>query len=83
MTLRPPLPLQEVAPIVVDSNSDAAVACNQLTEALRKYALARKHMPASVDELVQAGYVRGVPAPPAGKQYALDLAHSAVVLVKK
>ena len=74
-------PVTAVRPIVVDAGGDAAAACAQLTQALRKFALQQRRLPASFEELVASGYVAGVPQPPPGKRYAID--RGSVVLVKQ
>jgi hypothetical protein len=78
--VRPPVVVQ---PVVVNNGSDASAACGALTQALRKYAMEQRHMPASFQELIAAGYVRGLPELPPGKQYSIDRTHGTVVVEKR
>jgi hypothetical protein len=47
-------------------------ALNDLTQALRKYAVERRRAPATLDELVTNGYLAAIPNAPAGKKYAIN-----------
>jgi hypothetical protein len=52
-----------------------------LTTAARKYATEKRQIPMNLDEVVAAGYLKSVPAPPAGKKWALDPRRVVVLLV--
>jgi len=44
----------------------------ELTQAVRKYGMERRRVPASLDELVTAGYLRAIPPAPQGKRFAIN-----------
>ncbi len=44
----------------------------ELTQTVRKYAMEKQTVPRSLDELVAAGYLRGLPALPAGKTFGIS-----------
>lgn len=54
-----------------------------LTQALRRYSAEKRRVPANLNELVSAGYLRELPAPPPGMQYAIHSARVEVILVKR
>lgn len=70
-------------PIDLGGASNPAAVLAGLTDSLRRYVVERRSLPASVEELAQAGYVRGLPPAPAGKRYAIDKSRASVVLVRK
>ena len=74
--LAPPL-----QPVVV-SGSDQAAMLGQLTQALRKYCIENQRVPKTFEEFVASAAVQ-VPAPPAGKKFAIDLNGLHVVLVNR
>jgi hypothetical protein len=45
---------------------------NQLTQALRKYAVEQRRAPTNFDELVAQGYLAAIPNAPAGKKFAIN-----------
>jgi competence protein ComGC len=45
---------------------------DQLTQALRKYAVEQRRAPTTLDELVAKGYLAAIPSAPAGKKFAID-----------
>lgn len=51
-----------------------------MTQALRRYALEHRSVPENFDAVVTGGYIRNVPAPPAGKKYGIDTKAVRVVL---
>ena len=48
------------------------VEIDQLTQALRKYAVEQGRAPTTLDELVAKGYLAAIPSAPAGKKFAID-----------
>ena len=44
----------------------------ELTQAVRKYAMEKQTVPRSLDELVAAGYLRGLPRAPDGKRFGIS-----------
>jgi competence protein ComGC len=49
---------------------DAVV--NELTQAVRRYAVEQRRVPKALDELVANGYLAGIPSAPAGKKFAIN-----------
>ncbi len=43
-----------------------------LSAAVGHFYEGKGHLPANLDELVQAGFIKAVPQPPAGKRFFLD-----------
>ena len=72
-----------VEPVVVPPDANLETALAQLTQALRKFSMEHRRVPKSFSEIVAAGYVSGLPQPPRGKQFAVDVKHVQVVLVKQ
>jgi len=62
-------------------SAEAQATLTELTTAARKYAHEKNKIPATLDEVVAAGYLKSIPAPPAGKRYVLDSRRVVVVLV--
>ncbi len=44
----------------------------QLTQAVRKYAVEQRRVPATLDELVANRYLAAIPGAPAGKKFAIN-----------
>ncbi|MCS7337321.1 MAG: hypothetical protein NZ739_03675 [Verrucomicrobiae bacterium] len=74
---RPADQLQKVA------ESDPAAVLAELTHALRKFSVENRRVPASLDELLRAGYLRAIPTPPPGKKFAIDPKRVEVVLASE
>lgn len=55
----------------------------ELTQAVRRYGMEKRKVPATVEEVMGAGYIRTMPAPPVGKKFAIDKERMEVVLVRK
>jgi DNA-binding IclR family transcriptional regulator len=53
----------------------------QLTQLVRRFGMEQRQAPRSLNDLVAAGYLAGVPVAPAGKQFVID-AKSLQVLLK-
>jgi hypothetical protein len=62
-------------------SAEAQATLTELTTAARKYAHEKNKIPATLDEVVAAGYLKSIPAPPAGKRFVLDSRRVVVVLV--
>ncbi|MBI3418501.1 MAG: hypothetical protein HY043_24685 [Verrucomicrobia bacterium] len=57
------------------SPADAAqtqAMLDELTQAVRKYAAEQQRVPKSLQEIVDAGYLNGIPAAPAEKKFAIN-----------
>lgn len=54
-----------------------------LTQALRKYSIENRRVPANLNELVTAGYIASLPSPPPGKKFAINPKRMEVVLVNE
>ncbi len=48
------------------------LALNELTQAVRKYAVEQRRAPLALDELVTNGYLAAIPSAPAGKKFAIN-----------
>ena len=48
------------------------VALNELTQAVRKYAVEQRRAPATLNELVTNNYLAAIPIAPAGKKFAIN-----------
>lgn len=51
---------------------DLTAILSELTQAVRKYSAEQRNVPKSLEELVSAGYLKQLPAAPAGKAFAID-----------
>jgi hypothetical protein len=63
------------APSAATSPPDQAqidAVVNDLTHAVRKYAVEQRRAPKALDELVANGYLARLPSAPAGKKFAID-----------
>jgi hypothetical protein len=63
--------------------ADAGPLLDQLTQVLRKYSVENRRVPASLDEVVAAGYLKGMPPAPAGKKFAIEPKKVQVILVNQ
>ena len=70
-----------VVPVTIVDSTDASAQMAQLTQLVRRFGMERRQPPKSLNELVAAGYLAGVPAAPSGKQFVID-AKSLQVLLK-
>lgn len=70
--------VSESAPAV---EADLSPLLAELTQAVRKYGFEKQKVPASLEELVAAGYLSAKPAAPAGKKFSIDLKTMQVVVV--
>jgi hypothetical protein len=70
-----------VVPVTVADSADASGQMAQLTQLVRRFGMEQRQAPRSLNDLVAAGYLAGVPVAPAGKQFVID-AKSLQVLLK-
>lgn len=54
-----------------------------LNEAVRAHVMGLVKEPASLEDLVKAGFIKRLPTPPPGKKYVLSPDKTAVLLVKE
>lgn len=54
-----------------------------LNDAMRAYVMGQLKDPATLDDLVKAGFIKRLPQAPPGKKYVLDTKKSAVQLVNQ
>lgn len=68
------------APAAVPADADYGPLLAELTQAVRKYGFEKQKVPASLDELVAAGYLPARPVAPAGRTFSIDPKTMQVVL---
>jgi hypothetical protein len=68
----PPAPAPATPAASAGSQADISAVLAELTQAVRKYGVEKQRVPASLDEVVSAGYLQTVPSAPAGKRFAID-----------
>lgn len=61
-----------VKPVVVNETGDMTLVLASLTDAVRKYSVEKRRVPADLNEVITAGYLQGVPPAPAGKKFAIN-----------
>ncbi len=61
-----------VRPVVVNETGDLTLVLAQLTDAVRKYSVEKRRVPADLNEVIAAGYISGTPQVPAGKKYIIN-----------
>ena len=76
-----PTPVAKTAPaaVAVENPTDL----DTLTQALRRYSMERRKVPADLNEVIAAGYLKGMPAAPAGKKFGINTKRLEVILVNK
>jgi hypothetical protein len=62
----------ETASPTAAPEQDLTAVLSELTQAVRKFSAEQRRVPGSLDELVPAGYLKQLPAPPAGKTFVID-----------
>lgn len=67
-------------PTVISATANAEAALGELSQAVRRYSAERQRVPATLAEVVSAGYIRNLPQPPPGKRYVIDAKRLTVVL---
>lgn len=79
---RKPVPA-EMAPEAPAAPPNPEVDLKALNEAVRAHVMGHLKEPATLEELVKAGYIKRLPAAPPGKTYVLSPDKSAVLLVNQ
>ena len=64
----------------VAAEAGLANVLTELTQALRKFSVEQRRVPASLNELVAAGYIKNPPQPPPGKTFRIDAKNVQVIL---
>jgi len=77
-------PAAPATPAVPDgpaiAEADVSAVLEEMTQSLRKFSFEKKRLPASIDELVTAGYLGAKPTAPGTKRFAIDPKEARVVL---
>jgi hypothetical protein len=68
----PQADLAENSPTTAAPEQDLTAVLSELTQAVRKFSAEKRRVPASLDELVSAGYLAQLPASPVGKKFVID-----------
>ena len=71
------------APEAPAAPANPEVDLKTLNEAVRAHIMGQLKEPATLEDLVKAGFIKRLPTPPVGKKYALDAKKAAVVLVEQ
>ena len=76
-----PTPVTHTAPpaAAIEKTTDL----DSLTQALRRYSMERRKVPADLNEVMAAGYLKAMPAAPAGKKFGINTKRLEVVLVNQ
>lgn len=76
----PPVP----TPTAVADPADAReMTIDEMTAALEAWFTSRGSAPKNLEEMVKAGFIKKLPTPPAGKEFAIDAKNLKVVLVDR
>ena len=67
-------------PVEVDAKE---MTLEEMTAALESWYTSRGVAPKNIQELVKAGFIKKMPTPPAGKDFAIDATNLRVVLVDR
>ena len=59
---------------------DFSPILHELTQALRKFSAEKQRVPASLNELVSAGYLSALPAAPSGQKFVINPSRVEVIL---
>jgi hypothetical protein len=73
--------VRRVVPVTIVDSTDASAQLTQLNQLIRRFSMERREAPKSLNDLVAAGYLAGLPTAPSGKQFVID-AKSLQVLLK-
>lgn len=65
-----------------DGGADLAPVLAELTQAVRKFSFEKQRRPASLEELVSAGYLASVPQLSDGRRFSIDPKSMQVVVTK-
>ena len=74
------VPVARVTPVSVTDSVDVSAQLSRMTQVLRRYGVEHRRVPQSLNELVTAGYLTGLPTAPAGKKFAIDATQMQVIL---
>lgn len=77
---QPAAPAQRIAPA---PGADVPVDLDSLTQALRRFSAEKRRVPASLNEVVAAGYIKVLPPAPPGRKFAINPQRVEVILVKE
>lgn len=64
----------------VNPEANLANVLAELTQALRKYSVEQRKVPASLNDLIAAGYIKNPPQPPPGKNFGIDIKNLKVIV---
>ncbi|MBI3877017.1 MAG: hypothetical protein HY300_13860 [Verrucomicrobia bacterium] len=76
-----PAPVAPTADVLVPTESDIGLAT--LNKAVNAYTMGLLKEPQTLDDLVKAGFIKKIPAPPPGKKFALNANKTAVIMVNQ
>jgi hypothetical protein len=76
----PPTVPAVAAPDLEDARE---MTIDEMTAALEAWFTSRGSAPANLQELVKAGFIKKMPTPPPGKEFAIDAKNLKVVLVDR
>lgn len=76
----PPAAPVAVAPVEVDAKE---MTLEEMTAALESWYTSRGVAPKNIQELVKAGFIKKLPTPPPGKDFAIDAKNLKVIVVDK
>jgi hypothetical protein len=71
---------RDVSPV---TSAESTTDLQTLTQALRRYSMERRKVPADLNEVMAAGYLKGMPTAPAGKKFGINTKRLEVILVNK
>lgn len=75
-----PVPAQSSGASAPSADAGLANLLAELTFAVRKFGAEQRRVPASLNELVAAGYLKTVPQAPAGKKFVIDTKELKVIV---
>ena len=76
-----PTPVAHTAPPAAPVANTADL--ETLTQALRRYSMERRKVPTDLNEVMAAGYLKGMPAAPVGNKFGINTKRLEVVLVNQ
>ena len=85
---KPAEPSEDQSPAAAEAaaatpQEDLSPQLHELTQALRKFSAEKQRVPASLNELVSAGYLTALPAAPEGRQFVINPSRVEVILADK
>ena len=72
-----------VAPAPATAADEKEMTLDEMSASLQAYFTSRGSPPKTVQELVKTGFIKKLPAPPAGQEFAVDAPNLRVVLVNR